>query len=192
MPPFNVQPRAFRPVGCLLRAGYASQKPQIPPVPRRTAKRPPPIPPPPRSKSSSQPPPPSEPPQEQKQSSIDAISGALRTTNAEDNNLLSPVHVPEDPNGILTSDHPATSILANSAIVVTRQLELMNVMVGFEQANKYVIMNPQGNHIGYMAERELGMGNVMARQMAGTHRSFTTHIFDKHEEEVLRVALCFW
>lgn len=62
----------------------------------------------------------------------------------------------------------------------------MNVMLGFEQANKYVIMDPKGGHIGYMAERELGMGNMMARQMFTTHRSFTTHVFDRHGKEVLR------
>lgn len=60
---------------------------------------------------------------------------------------------------------------------------------GFEQANKYVIMDPQGNHIGYMAEQELGMGNMMARQWFRTHRSFTTHIFDREMKEVLRVSL---
>lgn len=63
----------------------------------------------------------------------------------------------------------------------------MNVMLGFEQANKYVIMDPKGGHIGYMAERELGMGNMMARQMFSTHRSFTTHVFDRQGKEVLRV-----
>lgn len=96
--------------------------------------------------------------------------------------------IPEDPDGVLNEKHPATSILLNSSIVVTRQLELMNVMLGFEQANKYVIMDPQGNHVGYMAEMELGMGNMMARQMFSTHRSFTTHVFDKHGKEVLRVS----
>ncbi|SLM37887.1 Scramblase [Lasallia pustulata] len=119
-------------------------------------------------------------------SSIDAVSNALHDTKPEDNNLLSPVHVPEDPDGVLNERHPAANILVNSAIVVQRQLELMNVMLGFEQANKYVIMDPQGNHIGYMAERELGMGNMMARQWFRTHRSFTTHVFDKQEKEVLR------
>ena len=59
-------------------------------------------------------------------------------------------------------------------------------MLGFEQANKYVIMDPQGNHIGYMAERDLGMGSMMKRQFFNTHRSFTTHVFDKHQKEVLR------
>ncbi|KAA6413206.1 MAG: hypothetical protein FRX48_02950 [Lasallia pustulata] len=119
-------------------------------------------------------------------SSIDAVSNALHDTKPEDNNLLSPVHVPEDPDGVLNERHPAANILVNSAIVVQRQLELMNVMLGFEQANKYVIMDPQGKHIGYMAERELGMGNMMARQWFRTHRSFTTHVFDKQEKEVLR------
>ena len=71
---------------------------------------------------------------------------------------------------------------------MVRQLELMNVMVGFEQANKYVIMDPKGGHIGYMAEMELGMGNTMVRQMASTHRSFTTHVFDRQGKEVLRVS----
>ena len=116
------------------------------------------------------------------------MSNALRDQDSQANNLLSPVHIPEDPDGVLNERHPATSILSNSAIVVTRQLELMNVMLGFEQANKYVIMDPKGGHIGYMAERDLGMGNMMARQMFSTHRSFTTHVFDRHGKEVLRVS----
>lgn len=61
------------------------------------------------------------------------------------------------------------------------------MLVGFEQANKYMILDPQGNHLGYIAERDLGMGNMMARQMFSTHRSFTAHVFDKYGTEVLRV-----
>jgi hypothetical protein len=45
------------------------------------------------------------------------------------NTLLAPVHIPEDPNGVLKETHPATSILANSGLVVQRQLEMMNVMM---------------------------------------------------------------
>ncbi|MCJ1382864.1 hypothetical protein MMC17_005977 [Xylographa soralifera] len=114
------------------------------------------------------------------------VSGALHDTKPEDNNLLSPVHIPEDPDGILNEKHPATKILANSSIVVQRQIEMMNIMLGFEQANRYTIMDPQGNHLGYMAEQEFGMGNMMARQSFRTHRSFTTHVFDREMKEVLR------
>ncbi|KAJ5947513.1 scramblase family protein [Penicillium verhagenii] len=94
--------------------------------------------------------------------------------------------MPEDPNGVLKENHPATQILANSGLVVQRQLEMMNLMIGFEQANKYVIMDAQGNHIGYMAEQEKGMTNTISRQMFRTHRSFVTHVFDRHDNEVLR------
>ncbi|PLB43132.1 Scramblase-domain-containing protein [Aspergillus steynii IBT 23096] len=102
------------------------------------------------------------------------------------NSLLAPVHIPEDPHAVLKETHPATGILANSGLVVQRQLELMNVMIGFEQANKYVIMDANGNHIGYMAEQEKGMASMMARQWFRTHRGFVTHVFDRHENEVLR------
>lgn len=124
-------------------------------------------------------------------SSADAVSIALRDASAHDNNLLAPVHVPEDPNATLKEKHPASKILSTSAIVVQRQLEIMNLVIGFEQANKYTIMDPQGNHLGFMAERDLGTGNMVARQMFKTHRSFETNVFDKHGREVLRVSQPF-
>ena len=206
MLPFNIQPRALRPSGSFLRAGFATSKPRyraLPPGPRGSVRRPPPPKPiskrpqssrlpqrvPSQSHENNVQPQESSPESQQlQQSSLDAVSSALRDQNSDTNNLLSPVHIPEDPDGVLNERHPATSILSNSAIVVTRQLELMNVMLGFEQANKYVIMDPKGGHIGYMAERELGMGNMMARQMFSTHRSFTTHVFDRQGKEVLRVC----
>lgn len=76
------------------------------------------------------------------------MSSSLRDTSAEDNSLLTPVNIPEDPDGVLNEKHPAADLLSHSSLVVTRQLEMMNVMLGFEQANRYVIMDPQGNHIG--------------------------------------------
>ncbi|KAL9091297.1 MAG: hypothetical protein Q9165_004931 [Trypethelium subeluteriae] len=119
--------------------------------------------------------------------STDKVADALRrNAKNSENNLIAPVHVPEDPHGIIKERHPATSLLANSSIVVQRQLEMMNVLMGFEQANRYVIMDAAGNHIGYLAEQEHGIGNTLYRQMAKTHRSFTTHVFDREEKEVLR------
>lgn len=117
---------------------------------------------------------------------VEAVSNALATTPNAENPLLSPVYIPEDPHAVLKETHPAMRLLDNSAIVIQRQLEMMNVLMGFEQANRYVIMDPHGNHIGYLAERDHGLGNAMARQMFKTHRSFTTHVFDREEKEVLR------
>lgn len=63
----------------------------------------------------------------------------------------------------------------------------MNVMLGFEQANRYIVMDGQGQTLGYIAEQDHGIGRTMMRQLARTHRSFTTHIFDAQEREVLRI-----
>lgn len=63
----------------------------------------------------------------------------------------------------------------------------MNIFLGFEQANRYVIMNELGETIGYLAEQDHGLGSAMARQMFKTHRSFTSHIFDVSGCEVLRI-----
>ncbi|USP72939.1 scramblase family protein [Curvularia clavata] len=125
-----------------------------------------------------------EPPKDS--SKVDAVSNALATTPDSENNLITPVYMPEDPHAILKQTHPAMRLLDNSSLIVQRQLEMMNVLMGFEQANRYVIMDPHGNHIGYLAEQEHGIGNAVARQMFKTHRSFTTHVFDRDEKEVLR------
>jgi hypothetical protein len=119
-------------------------------------------------------------------SKVEAVSNALASTPDSENNLITPVYIPEDPNGALKETHPAMRLLDNSAIVVQRQLEMMNVLMGFEQANRYVIMDPHGNHIGYLAERDHGLGSAVTRQMFKTHRSFTTHVFDREEKEILR------
>lgn len=113
--------------------------------------------------------------------------GQTSSQNDQENSLIAEINIPEDSSGILQPDHPATSILSNSSIVVQRQIEMMNVFLGFEQANRYVIMDPQGTTIGYLAEQEHGMANMMARQMLRTHRSFTTHVFNQAGQEVLRV-----
>lgn len=51
------------------------------------------------------------------------------TYDPSQNTLLSPVHIPEDPNAVLKENHPATKLLANSGLVVQRQLEMINVMM---------------------------------------------------------------
>ncbi|GAB7342924.1 hypothetical protein MBLNU457_g1034t1 [Dothideomycetes sp. NU457] len=113
----------------------------------------------------------------------------VKTTLAENesSDLVAPVRIPDDPDGVLQPDHPAMAILNHSSIVVQRQIEMMNVFLGFEQANRYVLMDGRGETIGYLAEQDHGFGQAMARQMLRTHRSFTAHIFDRNEREVLRI-----
>lgn len=62
-------------------------------------------------------------------SAADSLSSVLHDTNPAENNLLAPVNIPEDKNAVLKEKHPAASILANSGLVVQRQLEMMNVLM---------------------------------------------------------------
>ncbi|RVX71321.1 hypothetical protein B0A52_04895 [Exophiala mesophila] len=116
-----------------------------------------------------------------------SLADVLANTPAQDNTLLAPVHVPEDPNGILKSNHPATDILMKSGLVVQRELEALNIIAGIEQSNKYVILGPQGEHVGHILEHQGGIGKAVTRQMAKTHRAFTANIFDRYGREVLRL-----
>lgn len=113
------------------------------------------------------------------------LATVLQQSDTSD--LVSEVNIPPDPNGILPPDHPALSILGQSSLVIARQLELSNVLIGFEQANRYIIMDGEGETVGYIAERDHGIGRTITRQMARTHRSFTTYIFDRDQKEVLRI-----
>lgn len=114
------------------------------------------------------------------------LSSLLSKTDASSNSLLAPVHIPEDPRAVLKSNHPSTYLLEQSGIVVQRQIEMMNLFLGFEQANRYVILSPEGEHIGYMAEHDGGIAKSMGRQFFRTHRAFVVHVFDRSGKEVLR------
>lgn len=43
--------------------------------------------------------------------------------------MMTPVHVPEDPNAVINSGHPAARLLENSSLVVQRQIELGNILM---------------------------------------------------------------
>lgn len=106
---------------------------------------------------------------------------------------LIPVQVPHDPHGVLdlsTSDWSvkARRLLAVSGIVVVRQLEMMNVLLGYEEANKYQLLSPEGVLLGYLMEQEVGMKGMVMRQMLKTHRAFKATVLDIDGEVILRVS----
>lgn len=115
------------------------------------------------------------------------MESLLAEINPVINSLLAPVHVAESGNTVLRSDHPAADILAQPGLVVVhRQLETANTFLGLEQATRYVLLDPRGTHIGYMAEHDGTHQEISSGQWFRTHRAFTTHIFDRKSQEVLR------
>lgn len=102
-----------------------------------------------------------------------------------------PVLVQEDRRGVIKPDTSVARILENGALIVERQMEMMNVFLGFEQASKFVITDAAGNHIGYLAEEERGISQTLARQAFRTHRAFTAHVMDREGKEVLTIRRPF-
>ncbi|SCU78489.1 LAFA_0A06854g1_1 [Lachancea sp. 'fantastica'] len=93
---------------------------------------------------------------------------------------------------IIQAHHPiATTILNEPTIVVERQMEMMNVFLGFEQANKYVILDALGNRIGYMQERDFGIAKAVMRQFYRLHRPFVVDVFDNWGNVLLTIKRPF-
>lgn len=94
--------------------------------------------------------------------------------------------------GSLSAYHPlAESILKNPTIVVERQLEIMNVIWGFEQANRYVILDVFGNRIGYMLERHASLTKAILRQIYRLHRPFHVDVFDNEDRLLMSIKRPF-
>jgi hypothetical protein len=78
-------------------------------------------------------------------------------------------------------------VLSPPALVVTREFELANILLGFEQANKYTIRAaPGGQVVGFIAESD-GIGKSIVRNVLRTHRSFKATVFDKDGDAVFEI-----
>ncbi|KAI0302063.1 Scramblase-domain-containing protein, partial [Russula brevipes] len=82
-------------------------------------------------------------------------------------------------------------LLQNDALVVTRQIEMLNIFIGFEQTNKYVISNEAGETLGFIAEEPRGFLASFSRQILRTHRPFRAVIMDREGTPVLWIRRPF-
>ncbi|KAG0308536.1 hypothetical protein BGZ97_013353 [Linnemannia gamsii] len=113
----------------------------------------------------------------------DATNGVVQGLDI----AATPAVVPDDPFGVLKPYDTAAKMLTQPALIMTRQIEMMNVLVGFEQANKYAIVDPSGAPIGYIAEEDTTMVKAMSRQVLRTHRPFKASVLDLEGNEVLKI-----
>ncbi|CAH1774906.1 unnamed protein product, partial [Owenia fusiformis] len=68
-------------------------------------------------------------------------------------------------------------------ILIHQQLELLEVVTGFETKNRYAIKNSMGQQV-YFAQEE---SDCCMRQCCGPQRGFTMHITDNLGQEVIRI-----
>ncbi|KAJ3281862.1 hypothetical protein HK104_011226, partial [Borealophlyctis nickersoniae] len=101
-----------------------------------------------------------------------------------------PVRLPERdaPDAVITPESGAYSVLAHPALMVTRQLEMLNVFIGYEQANKYAIKDANGQDVGFIAEEEVTLSSTLMRQLLRTRRPFKAVVLDRQGNVVLKLS----
>ncbi|KAJ1965174.1 hypothetical protein GGI12_000950 [Dipsacomyces acuminosporus] len=87
---------------------------------------------------------------------------------------------------ILDETSKASNLLSQSSLRVTRQLEMLNIFLGFEQANRYALIDPAGNPIGFMLE-ERTLASEIGRQLFRLHRPFRVSVMDLNGNICLNV-----
>ncbi|XP_057806368.1 altered inheritance rate of mitochondria protein 25-like [Salvia miltiorrhiza] len=81
-------------------------------------------------------------------------------------------------------------LLARSNLLITRDIEWANLVLGFEQENRYAMVDvcyPQAP-VGFIREQS----NVIARQLLRLRRPFIAQITDGSGNELFRVRRPFW
>lgn len=99
--------------------------------------------------------------------------------------------IPPNKNGIITQHDGIFDILREPTLVIERQLEMMNVFLGFEQANRYKIMNSLGEQLGFMEEEDMGLLKVLGRQFFKLHRPFKIKVFNNHGDLLMMIRRPF-
>lgn len=75
--------------------------------------------------------------------------------------------------------------------MIERQLEMMNVFLGYEQANRYTIYTPAGQVVGYMEEDDLSFVKMISRQFYRLHRPFTVNVYDASGQHAMTIRRPF-
>ncbi|CAI4034498.1 hypothetical protein SMKI_10G2910 [Saccharomyces mikatae IFO 1815] len=123
-------------------------------------------------------------------------NGSFRRVIREKNQITStpPVYAfnENNNNGIIKIHDPvATTILNEPTIIIERQMEFMNVFLGFEQANRYAIMDVNGNKIASMMERDFSITKAIMRQFYRLHRPFLVDVFDNWGNVIMTIKRPF-
>jgi hypothetical protein len=90
---------------------------------------------------------------------------------------------------VLKETHPATSILANSGLQIRKEWSIP-LLTQLQLGDRFVILDPHGNHAGYIAEKAEHWLVRHFRQYIPKRRELTIHVFNKQGNEVLRVGQC--
>ncbi|BDA48458.1 Altered inheritance rate of mitochondria protein 25 [Coccomyxa sp. Obi] len=83
------------------------------------------------------------------------------------------------------SDVQIAAAVDHPALIITRDIEWGTVILGFEQANRYTVLDQDGNVVALMAEDMGSIGTAIGRQLLRTRRSFTATVFSPDGSQVI-------
>ncbi|KAK4800639.1 hypothetical protein SAY86_021126, partial [Trapa natans] len=119
---------------------------------------------------------------------------SLREKSNPNNQVLQQPPPSQSVSGFLEPTSPEEAyiapLLARSNLLITRDIEWANLVLGFEQENRYAIMDicyPQ-SPVGFIREQS----NVIFRQLFRLRRPFVAYINDALGNELFRVRRPFW
>ena len=87
-------------------------------------------------------------------------------------------------------DEELQDMLMQPAIVVNQQVELSNVLIGIDSANKYSLHAPTGQQLGQSAEVG-GVGGFIRRQIFRNARSANVKLFGNRGTEIAEMRKPF-
>ena len=77
------------------------------------------------------------------------------------------------------------TVSEGSALVVTRDVEYAQLILGFEQCQHYSVRDQHGDVVALLAEEHGGLGTTIGRQLLRSRRSFKATILDPDGKTVL-------
>lgn len=96
------------------------------------------------------------------------------------------------PRSPLSNQKSAELILSEPAVVIARQLEMLNVLIGYEQCNMYKVMSSTGSPLGFIMEERGSTSNWLMRQLLGTRRPLRAHVLNNSGEKLFRIDRPFF
>ncbi|EGV60922.1 hypothetical protein PSN45_001280 [Yamadazyma tenuis] len=111
--------------------------------------------------------------------------------SSDPNSRYSVFSRPPNENGLITVHDGIYDILKEPTLVIERKVEMMNLFLGFEQANRYKIMNAMGEQIGFMQEKDLGIFKMLGRQFFRLHRPFDIEVFNNYGDLLMVIKRPF-
>jgi uncharacterized protein YxjI len=77
------------------------------------------------------------------------------------------------------------SVVAHSALIVVRPVEWGTVLLGYEQANRYTVLDQDGELVAHLIEEQGSVGRAVGRQLLRTRRPFTATVLSPDGEQVI-------